>query len=109
MRRLDDLLAAFHSARPGDDPEIWTAHLETVQGNQRVVRVILAAGDLVRMRDGHHVLHAGQHGQLIPVEGTPAPDHADDGPLFAFREMDIVAHRPDASDHVGDLTRAGMD
>ncbi len=100
---FENLRAAFHRARPGDDDDFGRAHFVAVEGDERVGGVHIARGQLEGFKYGHGFLYAVQQLELGVVNGAVVADHADDGGLFALREVGAVAHAFDALDDGGYL------
>src|SRR5262249_15941079 len=54
---LQDLVAALHRARPGDDADVAAADLEAERRDDGRLLLHLGAGHLVRCQDRDHFLH----------------------------------------------------
>jgi len=96
IRNGEDLLARFHGARPGGDNDFAPADFHAAaQVNDRALRLELAAGQLERLGDAHHLAHALQQLKIAVIEIAMDAHGAENGVAGPGRAMHVKA----AGDH----------
>jgi hypothetical protein len=76
------LRLGFHRARAGDDLDLVTAQLDSLDVDNRILFVPFACHDLVGLDDVHGLFHAGQGVDQFLIQLALVADGADHG---AFR------------------------
>src|ERR1041385_166434 len=100
QRRFQHLVARLDRARPRHDMDLLAADLMAVDLDNGVVLLKLAAHELVGLEDRQDLFDAGERFEALVRQQPLVADRADDGALFAFRNM---RPQPEALDTVDDF------
>jgi len=106
--RRQNLLARLHRARSGAKRQFASPYRDTGNLDHRVVRLHLAADQLVRFRDADRLGHTHQVFKLCGVDRPGVAGNADRRPLRTRHHVRPESQALDFCANAGDIFRAGV-
>jgi hypothetical protein len=98
------LITAFHGTRSGHHDQLFVAYRHTIDRDDGVLRVKLATGQFKGPQDRHRSLDAIHPFDWLAIQWTSISNDANDGALFALRDVCPASQLLDASGDVDDLS-----
>jgi hypothetical protein len=99
----DGQFQPFDRAGTGHDRDFLIADFDAVHVNDRVLFLELPADQLPGSQNRQDTFDPGQCGQRLIVQDTIVPDHPDNGPLLAGRNMRLQSQLAQPVDNVIDF------